>query len=245
LVYYELMTGWLMEARLKRRNRMGTAVLCALICFILSGCGGLFVNWEAESAFENGLSLFNRGQYEQAIPYFEKAATLNPDYAQAYLYLGRSHLNLRNYTSAISPLRTAYRLAPQDFGKQIFDLLLDAFFGAARFEAQKGNFDASIGYLREMLNLDPSSRKAKEELGSMLVSLGAQLITKGNITEAVRTFSEALKLAPNNAGAYLGLARAFLKSGDFIKALDAAQKAAALDPGSNEVLRLLRELSIR
>lgn len=82
-------------------------------------------------SFEIGLKFFNQGNFREAIPHFQEATEQDPNFAQAYFYLGRSLISLRRWQEAISPLRTAYRLAPEAAKQEIFDVLLDAFFAVA------------------------------------------------------------------------------------------------------------------
>jgi tetratricopeptide (TPR) repeat protein len=76
------------------------------------------------------LVLFNQGRFEDAIPYFKSATEEDPKFAEAFLYLGRSHLSARHWREAIQPLRTAYRLAPAGAKDEIFDVLIDALLAA-------------------------------------------------------------------------------------------------------------------
>ncbi|KAF0184140.1 MAG: hypothetical protein FD164_466 [Nitrospirae bacterium] len=113
---------------MNRTIKMVAAFMIALcIALSLSGCA----QWAASEDFDKGIAYFNQGNYEAAIPYFQKATTTDPEYVDAYMYLGRSHLNLRQWTKAISPLRTAYRLAPDKTKGLVQDLIMDAILGAA------------------------------------------------------------------------------------------------------------------
>ncbi len=96
-----------------------------------------FASFQARSEYDTGLSLFNRGLFSEAIPHFEKATEVDPDYAMAYLYLGRSYVSTGDYAKAINPLRTAYRLSPDNVKNQIMDILLDALFNAGQMELNK------------------------------------------------------------------------------------------------------------
>lgn len=69
--------------------------------------------------------MFNRGKYEEAIPHFEKATEFDPEFGRPYLYIGGSYVNLGKWQEAISPLRTAYRLAPEETKKEIAEILMD------------------------------------------------------------------------------------------------------------------------
>jgi tetratricopeptide (TPR) repeat protein len=102
--------------------------LCVIFINFLISCAGMSVKKTAQSEFESGLSLFNRGQYEEAIPHFERATELVPEFGKAYLYLGRAYLNLGKWQEALPPLRTAFRLAPEESNKEIAEIIMDFFF---------------------------------------------------------------------------------------------------------------------
>jgi tetratricopeptide (TPR) repeat protein len=103
-------------------------VVIGLLLF--SSCATLR-HFRADDSFERGLALFNQGHFEEAIPHFKRATEQEPEFAEAYFYLGRSHLSVRHWREAIQPLRTAYRLAPEEAKQEIFNVLMDAFFAAA------------------------------------------------------------------------------------------------------------------
>ncbi len=213
----------------------------AIVCTLIS-CAGLFYDHNAQNAYEEGLALFNQGKYNEALPHFQRAIELDPDYSAPYFYLGRSYLNLSRWTDAIHPLRTAFRLSPQEFKGEVVSLLLDALIGGALTEFKKGNFKGSAGYLREALSLDSESQRAQDELIATLIALGSQLLSDGNISDAIPAFSEAIELSPDNYEAYIGLVKAFLKNGNYLKAVEAANKAVHIDPGNREAQDLMEEL---
>jgi tetratricopeptide (TPR) repeat protein len=227
-----------------RPHKQSINVIIAMIlaALMLSSCAGLMINSEARYAYEQGLAFFNQGRFAEAISCFEDAVSLEPDFYNAHLYLGRSHLNLRNYGKAIPPLRSAYRLSPRDFQKEVADLLVDALLGAAYWELKQGNFQISLQYIREVISTDPKSKKIKEDLSSILVAVATELFKSGKAREAIKEYREAIKANPDNLGAYIGLAKALFKNGDFIKALEAAEKAVSLDPKSKEALDILKNL---
>jgi tetratricopeptide (TPR) repeat protein len=224
-------------------SRVVTKMFSMIIAFcILTSCAGIVFRTGAETQFEDGLALFNQGRYAEAIPHFEKATSIDPNYGKAYLYLGRSYLNLRKWAQAIPPLRTAYRLIPDETRSEIFNILLDAILNAGLSEFKQGNYVDSITFLREALRLDPSSAQAKKELVAALIGRGGQLLSEGKTAEAISTYTEAVDLSPNDSGAYLGLARSFFKNGDIVKAIQAAEKAMRMNPGNSDAELLFREL---
>jgi Flp pilus assembly protein TadD len=200
---------------------------------------------DAQYEFEEGVALFNRGQYEQAIPRFQRATELDPNFARAYLYLGRSHVSLRRWSQALSPLRTAYRLAPEETRREAMDFLIDALFAVGLEELRAGNFSSSIERLSEVLELQPGSARATNELVKTLIAQGGDSLARGNVSQAVTAYGRAVKLSPDNFEAYLGLAKGLFRNGDFLKARDALQEATKINPGSPEVRSLSSDLQRR
>jgi len=208
----------------------------------LVSCAGLPLLSGAKQEFEQGLALFNAGKYEQAIPYFTKAAELDQNYVQAYVYLGRSYISLGRWGEAIGPLRTAYRISPTETRKEATNFLTDALVGAGIQSFRNGDYKTAIDHLKEGLTLDPSSAKVKDELIKALMAYGGKLFTQGNYGEAISAFEQSLQLSPNQLDAYVGLAKSFFKQGDFDKALQAGRKALSLEPGNEELKKLLLQI---
>jgi tetratricopeptide (TPR) repeat protein len=88
-------------------------LICTLLLF-LTGCAGQLADTDTQSAYDAGLALFNQGNYGEALPEFKQAVELDPEFGSAYLYLGRTYLNLGKWRDAIPPLRTAHRMEPQE-----------------------------------------------------------------------------------------------------------------------------------
>ena len=221
---------------------MRKLILLIAATSVLASCAGLKNGPSAQQEFENGLASFNMGKCKQAIPRFEKAAELDPNFAKAYIYLGRSYLCERRWLDAISPLRTALRLSPAETRQEAMDILLDALLAAARDQFNKGNFQSSVDYLKEGLKLKPQSDLFLNELLTTLTTFGAKLLSEDQFSQAASTFEEAIRLSPNYLQGYLGLARAFWHEGEWVDALKAVQQAATISPTHPEVEALLREL---
>lgn len=223
-------------------SHLTTSFSILMIFLVVVSCSGLMVRSDARSEFELGLALFNQGKYVDAIPHFEKSSELDPDFAQPYLYLGRSYLNLSRWLEAVPPLRTAFRLSPGETKKEVLHILLDAIIGAATVEFKKGNIAGSINYLKEGLELDPESVTTRNELVKNLIAFGSHLLNEGNIDEAISAFSEAVTLSPGNINALIGLAKSFFRNGDLFKSMQTIQKALDIDPENRDALTLLMEL---
>jgi tetratricopeptide (TPR) repeat protein len=129
---------------MSRAGLIRTVAVAALLCATVS-CAGVMGKSPAESEFDTGLSLFNRGRFEEAVPHFERATEHEPGFGEAYLYLARSNLNLGRWEEALHPLRTAMRLSPEETREEIAEIILDVL-------------------LRHAAELDPDSNRQLEEM---------------------------------------------------------------------------------
>jgi tetratricopeptide (TPR) repeat protein len=113
------------------KNGFSMLFLALVLVFSASSCATLRGFDPAYDHFDQGLALFNQGRFADAVPYFEDATHENPEFAQAYLYLGRAYISQSKWRAAIQPLRTAFRLSPGGAQQEIMDLIIDATFAAA------------------------------------------------------------------------------------------------------------------
>jgi tetratricopeptide (TPR) repeat protein len=216
------------------------------IVLLVSACSTAlrFFN-EAQYEYDRGVALFNQGNFEGAIVHFQKATEIDSNYFQAYLYLGRSYLSLNQWRLAVTPLRTAYQISPTETKSEVLNLLVDALYGAAITELNKGDFESSLGLFREILQLQPTSTRAMDGTVNALLSYGSKLLSQGRSSEAVKAYSEALKFSPNNLQAMLGLAQAYFRNGDFAKAMNALMDVRKIDPANQDANSLLQNLRRR
>jgi tetratricopeptide (TPR) repeat protein len=220
-------------------------LLLGLLLGWLTACATVGIRSNAQVAFEHGLSLFQRGQYAEAIPLLQEATQLDPDFGQAYLYLGRSYLNLGQWGNAIPVLRTAFRLAPEASQHEVTQLLLDALLGGATAALKTGGFREAVGLLQEALGLAPRAQHLLPPLVEALIGLGGQLLAQGQLRDAIGALTEATQLAPQQVDAYVGLARALWQQGELFKALAVVQTALRLAPNDSTVRALLHQLQGR
>jgi tetratricopeptide (TPR) repeat protein len=207
---------------------MRKALFLSLMLGLLAGCATLQGSSPAQSAFDTGLALFNRGAYDEASGYFIKATELEPDFAPAYLYLGRSYLNLSRWFEAVPALRTALRLAPQDTRQEAVSLLIDALFGAASAASKHGDWLTAITMLREILMLSPGAQQATTQLVAALLSQGKAWLAQGKIVAAIQLYREALQVAPQSPPVLSQLVTALLTFGGQLLAQGKGKEAVQL-----------------
>jgi len=62
--------------------------------------------------YSTGLIFLLAGEYEKALPYFEKAAEIDPNDADTYFQIGYCNDELGRYTEAIKAYKQAIRIKP-------------------------------------------------------------------------------------------------------------------------------------
>ena len=106
-------------------------ILLTAATIFLSSCATFGRFGPAYESFDQGVALFNQGHFADAVPHFERATRQNPEFGEAYFYLGRSYVSQSKWRAAIPPLRTAFRLSPREAQQEIINLIMDATFAAA------------------------------------------------------------------------------------------------------------------
>ena len=121
------------------------------VLFLASSCAAFGRFKPGYASFDRGVALFNQGHFAEAVPYFERATRENPEFGEAYLYLGRAYVSQSKWRAAIPPLRTAFRLAPRDAQQEIVNLIMDATFAAAVNDLDLGSERPRSDRLKELL----------------------------------------------------------------------------------------------
>lgn len=222
--------------------RTATPVWIVFSILVLGACAQHFAGSPGQAAFERGLALFNQGSYEEAAAEMAQATELEPEFGPAYLYLGRSYLNLGAFRESIPPLRAAYRLEPEETRREVVNFFLDALLGGALQAFRAGDYRDSVAYLKEGLALAPQSDEFQRELIHSLSGWGQELLSEGNFDEAQAAYREILERQPQEWGALLGMAKVLMEQGDMAAALETIRKVLEANPDSAEALSVFREL---
>lgn len=164
----------------------------------------------ARAWFSVGYLYSQEGEPEKAIPAYDKAIYLRPDYAEAYNNRGASNGELGQYDAAITDLNEAIVLDPNDaeayYNRGIVHFTRDeyesayadfdkairlkpthirAFINRGSSRARLGQYDAAITDLDKAIGLDPDNAEAYYNRGCMKVLLGAHSDASTNFDESI------------------------------------------------------------
>ncbi len=177
---------------------------------------------------------FTKEDNAQARKLAEEAIALDPNYPEAYVRLGRTHLTDFHagwVADRAASLRRSIELAQQAL--KLDDTYPDTYhLLSAIYLYLKRHDDARLA-VAKALDLSPNHSLAKANLGMILTYAGEP-------EAAINVFNEALRLSPIPPGWFLSeLARARFQAGRYDEAIEALQRRLQDEPNSGEALILL------
>lgn len=170
-----------------------------------------------------GLARFGAGDLRAAIKSLSEATARNPNDRQSLLYLARARFMVDERSKCVEALNRLLSRAPDD--REAMLLLSQA---------------------------DPSQA---EQVGRRLMHIAAdsyeawqwradEFERRGQLTEAVRAYQNAIERSPSLAGTNFGLARVYVKMADYDSAREALRRELALNPFSSSASLLLGSLEV-
>ena len=161
-------------------------------------------------------------ELRRAMPYLLKAIEIHPTYKNAYLLLGNNQYHLKNYAEAIDYYRQALQLDPNyaDAHNNLAVALRDAGKQAGEVE---GNLIKAIQYLKD-------SEKINNKDFETLRLLGVAYGMGQNHENAIKYFTLALEIRPEDAQALYNLGLAYLNAGQTSQGESFINRAKTINP---------------
>ena len=174
-----------------------------------------------------GLTYKAKKRLDLAAKHFKKALEIKPDYAPAKNNLGTVYLDKKEWDTAIK------------YFKEVSENMLYATPHIALANLgwayhNKKEFTLSETYYLKALDLDPKFINAQRGLGLTYIAMGRS-------NEAKEILEKAVKDYPKFVPLYDDLAKVYVISHDYEKALDAYHKVIELDPGSAMAMEAEKE----
>lgn len=204
---------------------------------VTSGVINANVPAEARKEFERGELLVNSGDRKkmvEGIPHFERAIALYPDFLEAKLKLGTTHMDLKEWSEAEQVLVAANKAHPQN---------ANVLFALGELFLQQKKTDAAEKALRAGLEVEPRSWQGHFTLGRLYYD-------GGDIVKAARQVAIALQLNPNFAEAHLLAGNIFLRARKPAEAQSEFQEYLRLSPNgqyagqTKEILQKIKKSGV-
>jgi tetratricopeptide (TPR) repeat protein len=130
----------------------------------------------------SGRALANQGRWDLAEKAFSNATELQPEYAEAWAYLGEARQHTGSGSEALSALQRALELDPQSVAANTF---------MALYWQRQEEPEVALDYLERALELDPQNPAFLVEIGNLTALLG-------DLAAGQEYYWQAITLQPND-----------------------------------------------
>jgi tetratricopeptide (TPR) repeat protein len=179
--------------------------------------------------FNYAVACQERGDLEEAIKGYGKAIAIWPEYGDAHRNLADLYVVRGRLDEALQHYREALKPQPYHVGYLL---------GLGNALMIKGNDREAREVFRRAVALDRHSLEGHAYLGAAELRLGAP-------EAAVASYTEGLRIRPDDPALLVGLGKAILASGDAPGALNALERAVSLDPEGKSLDPEARDLLAR
>ncbi len=166
----------------------------------------------AKRAYNDGNTLFKKGQYDEALAAYDKAISLDDGYSKAYYGKGLTFVKQRKLDEAIEVFKKAVEIDPS------YDRAYSALGSANK---DKKNFTESIAAYQKAMEINQ-----KDE--TIVYNLALVYNDMKDNANAIKYFRMATQINPEYYKAFTMLGEAFMNNGDLEQAVMALENALAI-----------------
>jgi adenylate cyclase len=177
---------------------------------------------EAYDYLLRGLELFQTrtcADFRKARQMFEKAIALDPDFASAYVGLGRTYQSQISYGCTEFPsqaLQRAKDLATKAI--KLDEFQSDAYALLGMVYTYSGRYDLAISQLNQAIEINPNDAYAHSYRGQVM-------LWSGRVDDAIQSMEIALRFDPNRSpGDFMFLGIGYYLKGQYDKAINVLEK---------------------
>jgi len=184
---------------------------------------------EALKAYSLGIESLHTSGTAAAVPFFQRAIELDPNFASAYLYLGKMYVNSDQQNRAAKLFTKAFFLRDHASEREKFDI--ESMYN----EDVTGDMESTINVFHEWLGSYPRDYTA---LGNLAIAYSEE----GQLEQAVELERESDRMERNDVIDYQNLAFDLMNLNRFLEARTTLQHAVDLhrdDEISHELLYIL------
>ena len=206
-----------------KRRSLRIAVL--LVGAGLTAAGGC-TNFVANSRNADGVTLFQRGQYQDALQKFQEATYADPGNADGYYNLGATYHRLgrlRSQPDSLARAETCYRQCLERNPNH-----RDCHRGLAVLLIEENRTPEAFASIQSWATQSPSLAEPRMELARLYVEFG-------NKEAAINTLADAVQRNPSDARQFAALGKLREETGNRSQALANYQHSLELNPRQPDV----------
>lgn len=177
---------------------------------------------DANIALAEGTRLFDTGDTDKAIEFFNRAVELNPDLAEAYFKLGVAYSLVEARDAAVVESQVEQTPLPGETKPK-----------AKKTKSEKA-FEKAVEAYKKHLDINPNDDLAYFNLGRAYNKLNED-------EDAARALKQAVKLKPEDTEYQTELGAILVKLAQYHEAIAPLRKAIDLDPENSRAVDLLED----
>jgi len=173
-----------------------------------------------EKLCKEGFNFSIRGEFKDALNYFQEATEKSPDDTVAWYGLGSCYDGLGRPEQAIEAFKQVIRIDPKN---------AVSYFNLARYYRKLGRSEKAIEAYYQAIEADPDHAPSYFELG----------LVYGRLEEfenGEKAFNQVLRINPNHAPTYFYIGLTYNNLGRYDAAVISYKKALKIDPDSAPIL---------
>ena len=188
-----------------------------------------------EAHYNLGIAYLEAGQYNRAIPEFESAIKLDPDFIGAHCALCRAYLQQDELENAGIAITTALKLdANHQPALLLRGMITDAYYDRGKTHLDDSGYTEAVAAFQKAIELDAdlggSSQGAGSEKTHIHVHLGAAYIGMKAYPQAIAALERALTQDADLVDAHYHLGYAYVEQGEHDKAIPHLDRAIVIAP---------------
>ncbi len=191
-----------------------------------------------EAHYNLGIAYLEEAEYSRAVPEFEAAIKLDPNFIAARCALARAYLEQDILDDASAAVKAALVL---DAGHQPAQLLCatitEAYYNQGKDFFRARRYTEAVSTFQQALTLNTDmaegSQVSDTENKHIYAYLGASYIGMKAYPEAIAALGEAIALDPDLVDAHYNLGQAYVEQGIYPEAIPHLDRAIAIAPNHN------------
>jgi eukaryotic-like serine/threonine-protein kinase len=187
-------------------------------------------SFEALRAYSEAYNDFTRGKYAESVPLFQRAVEIDPNFAAGYAGLSTVYANLHEHKLEIANITKAYTL--RNNASEMERLFISMRYNVSVL----GDMDETIRILKAWTDLYPND-------ASVWANLSNSETWIGEYAPSIADGRQAVALNQGMETAYVVLARAYLRTGQFDLASAICAQSVAKHLDGFDTHRLLLQLA--
>ena len=188
-----------------------------------------------EAHYNLGIAYLEAGQYSRAVPEFESAVKLDPNFIGAHCALCRAYLQQDELENAGIAITAALKLdAKHQPALLLCGMITDAYYDQGKTYLDDRNYTEAVAAFQKAVALDADLRDSSPEAASekthIHVHLGAAYIGLKAYQQAIEALEHALTQDADLVDAHYHLGYAYVEQGEHDKAIPHLERAIAIAP---------------